>query len=110
MALIIKVPDKGWSSQKITLSGRTYTLELYYGLFWSLSLKSGDESITYLSGSKIVPNKDFCIQHNLDNLLNGYLFVDSLDDSIPVERHNFGNGKVHRLMFLSKDNLDELQV
>lgn len=113
MSVAIKVPDVGWSEQIVTLNKKSYLVELYYSGqddwgFWSLGLKDIKGNVL-ISGTKIVPSKDFVTHHNLRRVLGGILYVDSILD-IPVTRDNFGENKNHRLVFIPEERLSELQI
>lgn len=111
MAIIIDIPDKGWSSKIVTINKNSYELEVSYNSrfgFWVIGLKDINGNVLF-SGQKVVPVKEFLRKHNAHLTLNGLLFVDSYLDA-PVGRNTFGNNKEHQLMFMTAEEFNELQV
>lgn len=111
MAVNINIPNSAHSSQIVTLNRQSYILEFDYNTrfdFWSLSLflPNGNPIIT---GEKIVSQSEFLFISAKNVILGGYLGIKSV---VPtnVTRDNFGQDKNHKLVFLSQEEVDEINA
>lgn len=108
MALGIGLLDAASSKQTVTLKKKTYTLKFIYNSrfdYWTISIfDSKGDSI--LLGEKAMPNKELLTRYSLDDVLGGYLSIESFLES-RVSRDNFGLNKTHTLVFSTTEEVEE---
>lgn len=110
MALKITIPDTSWSSQLVSLSGKSYIFEISYNersTRWYINITlSGEEVINSL---KAIESVNMTGRYNLINFDHGELFcVRFKQTSDPVGRDNFGVGKDYELVYLTNEEISAL--
>lgn len=111
MAIKIRVPDKAYSRQNITLSGDSFDIIFKYNVRddrWYFDLKDEGGNLIF-SGIKVMPNQNLTGRYVKDEFNNGNLwcFRRQKDDGA-VSRNNFGIGKSFELAYLTKE--EELET
>lgn len=111
MASNISVPDAPFSEQVVTLNRESYIIELDYNKrfnFWTMSLYTANREPIIL-GEKCVAASEFLYISAKNLILDGYIGVKSLVRS-NVTRDNFGQDRDHRLVFISQEEVDQLNA
>lgn len=111
MAISIGVPDTASSTQTITFSKKSYTIDFKYNSrfdFWTFSLYDSAGNPIIL-GEKVMPDKEYLRRYAKVDLLGGYIFTTSLDNS-PVTRNNFGLNKTHWLTYRSEEEVENART
>lgn len=111
MASNISIPDTPFAEQIVTLNRESYILETTYNSrfdYWTISLYTSNRSPIIL-GEKCVANQEFLFISAKNLILGGYLGIRSIVQT-NVTRDNFGQDKDHRLVFITQEEVDELNA
>ena len=111
MSLSISVPTSPSERSIITLSGSEYEFFFNFNTRdsrWRLSIKQGNTSI--VSGIKIVESQDLLGRYLLEGFSHGNLYcIRFKEDGEPVGRDNFGIDKAYELVYLTNQEIVDIQ-
>ena len=107
MAVSITVPDTPWSSQLVSLSGKSYEFELTYNSRssrWYLTISLSGVNI--INSLKVIEGVDMTGRYLISEFSDGRLYCgQSRKTSDPVGRDNFGVGKDYGLVYLTNEEI-----
>lgn len=109
MAIQIDTPDAAFSTQTVTLNKKTYRIKNRYNTrfgYWCVDILDAQNS-PILLGEKLLPNKELLSRYRKSDLIGGYLFITSQDES-DVSRDNYGLDKTHTLTFATFEEVEAL--
>ena len=108
--LSIPVPDIANSTQDVILSGVQYEIRLTFNTRdnrWRMTILEEDTSL--ISGLAILESQSLLARYQLDSFNHGDLLCLRLrEDELPVGRDNFGDGKPYGLIYLTNEEIIEL--
>ncbi len=111
MALKITIPDTSWSSQLVSLSGKSYIFEISYNersTRWYINVTLAGEEV--INSLKAIENINMTGRYNLVKFDHGGLFcVRFKKTTDPVGRDNFGLGKDYELIYLTNSEITTLE-
>jgi hypothetical protein len=114
MAVLIKVPDSPWSSQRIPLKGETFLFVFKFNTrdeSWNLDIQTTLEN-PIISGIKIMPNQNLTFRQKYKTQLpSGNLWcIRSKNNFSPIGRENLGIDKTYELMWLTPEEEEEFGI
>lgn len=114
MAVLIKVPDSPWSSQRITLKGESFLFVLKFNTrneSWYLDIQTTLEE-AIVSGIKIMPNQNLTYRQKYKTSLpDGNLWcIRGKNDFSDIGRDNLGIDETYELMWLSTEEEEEFGI
>ena len=111
MPVVLPTPITANETQRVSLNNILYDITYRYNTRderWRIDLAVQGE--TFVTGIKVMENQLLLGQFLLSEYIQGELFcVRNEDDDNPVGRDNFGLGKAYELLYLTPDEVNNLE-